>query len=343
MQRILVITAFILLHSVLFLSCSGEKMEAKNMEQIYKEEGVPVKTQIILARLFEAYLSYNAVLTGIEESNAYASIGDRVEKILVNVGDYVEKDQVLLTFPTDNPAAQYYQAKVAFENAQKTYERMQNLFKTGGISQQDLDNAQAGFDVAKANWDAVRQSVKVKAPISGYVTKINVRESDNVDVENELFTISRISKLKAKVWISEKEILDVKKGQLAMASWNAIEIKGKVVQVDMALNVMTQAFGAVVEFDNPNNLIKPGVTVEVKITAYQNSMALVVERKNVLTDQKQHYVYITHEGYAQRRIITLGRQQGLEAEAVQGLSNGDELIVEGQMLLSDGSKIRVVQ
>ena len=67
---------------------------------------------------------------------------------------------------------------------------MQQYFEAGGLSQQDFDNAEAAFRVAETDWDAVRQSVKVKAPIAGVLTRLNVRESDNVEEEDELFTVS---------------------------------------------------------------------------------------------------------------------------------------------------------
>lgn len=335
-------TLIIILIFALLFSCSKEQQESRNMEQIYKEEGVPVKTIAVELRLFETELSYHAVLSGIEESSAYAMVGDKVEKILVNVGDYVRKDQVLMSFPTDNPGAQYSQAKVAFDNAKTAYERVENLFKTGGISQQDLDNAKAGYDVATANWDAVQQSVKVRAPISGQVTKVNVRESDNVRRDDELFTISKTNKLKAKVWVAESEIQNVKKGLPAYAVWNDSTIQGKVVQVDLAMNQQVQAFGAVIEFDNPRNCVTCGVTADVVIKTYSNPNAMVVERKNILNDQEGSYVFVVNSGFAKKRYVTLGNQEGMNIEILEGLQQGDELIVEGQLLLDQDSKVKII-
>jgi len=341
MKQTISIVLIITISTFLF-SCAQEQVESRNMEQIYKEEGVPVKTVTVKPRIFETELSYHAVLSGIEESSAYAMVGDKVEKILVNVGDYVQKDKVLMTFPTDNPGAQYSQAKVAFDNAKTAYERVENLFNTGGISQQELDNAKAGYDVAAANWDAVQQSVQVRAPISGYVTKVNVRESDNVRRDAELFTISKTNKLKAKVWVSESEILQVKKGLPAQAVWNDSTIIGKVVQVDMAMNQQVQAFGAVIEFENRKNCVTCGVTADVIIKTYKNPNGFVVERKNILNDQEGSFVFVVNSGNAKKRPIKLGKQEGIEIEILEGLKQGDELIVEGQLLLEQDSKVKII-
>lgn len=340
-KRWLLFSGMILALIILY-ACNGNGEQAKSMEQIYKEEGVPVKTKLVQPQLFEKKLNYNAVLTGIEESTVSAKLADRVEKVLVNIGDYVTKDQVLITFPTDNPTAQYQQAKVAYDNAKSSFDRIKNLFDTGGISQQNYDNTRTQYEVAKANFEAVSQMVKVLAPMNGYVTGINVVESENVKKDEQLVTISRTDKLKSKVWISEKEISQVKVGLPALATWNDQVLHGKVVQVDMAINQNNQAFGAVLEFDNNGNGLYCGVTSEIQIITKQDAEAIVVNVKNILNSADGDYVFVNMNGQAERRLVVQGERQNLDVEIVKGLNPGDQLVVEGQLLLSDGSKLNII-
>ena len=329
--------------SVMLLSgCGSQQEEAKSMEQIYSEEGVQVRTEKVKLTGFEDKRSYNAALSGIEESSAYAVISDKIAKVHARVGDAVKKDEVIVSFPTDNPAAQYYQAKVSFENAAASYRRMEDLYATGGISQQELDNAKTAFWVAEANWDAVQQSVLVRAPISGVVTKVNVRESDNVREDEELFTVSRIDKLKAKIWVSDKDVRSFQRGLPASAAWRGTEISGRVVQVDMSVNKERQAFGVTVELDNPEKIPLTGVVAEVSVDLYSNPQAIVVERKNILKQNSRSYVFVADGGVAKKKFVTLGNVHGLDVEVVEGLAPGDELVIEGQMHLQDGAKIRII-
>ena len=247
---------------------------------------MPIRIKLVQPGRFTVERSYNAVLTGIEESSAYAKVGDKVEKIYVKVGDFVNKDQILVTFPTDNPNAQYFQAKVAYDNAKLAYERISNMYTTGGISKQQLDNAQAGFDVAAANWDAAQQTVIVKAPISGYVTGVDISETDNVKKEAALITISRMNKMKARVWISEKDAREVKSGMPAYAVWNDIRIDGRIEEIDMAINQQKQAFGAMLVFDNPGKISKFGITVDVFIKTYENTDAIIAEMKDLMKEER---------------------------------------------------------
>ena len=341
MKEVLALLLALTLSVMLLNGCGSQQEDARSMEQIYAEEGVPVKTEKIGLTNFADRQSYNAVLSGIEESSAYAMISDKIERVYAKVGDSVRKDDVIVSFPTDNPTAQYYQAKVSFENAAASYRRMEDLYATGGISQQELDNARTSYQVAQANWDAVQQSVLVRAPISGVLTKVNFRESDNVHPDDELFTISRIGELKAKIWVSDKDIRSFKKGLPAHATWNRVDISGKVVQVDMSVNQERQAFGVTVELENPDKIPLTGVVAVVSVDLHSNPQAVVTERKNVLKEGERTYVFVADGGAARKKFVVLGNSHGLDVEVAEGLAPGDELIVEGQMHLQDGAKIRI--
>jgi len=175
------------------------------------------------------------------------------------------------------------------------------------------------------------------------VTKVHVAETDNVDKEMPLVTIARTDKMKTALSISEKEIFDIKEGMPASAAWMGSEIEGKVTQVDMAMNPLTKSFRALVEFDNPGNLLKAGITVEIHITTSSKPNTIVVERKDLLKQEDKYFVFVVKDNKAEKRNVTVGKQQVLDIEILEGLNPGDEMVVEGQMLLENGSKVRIIR
>lgn len=335
--------AAVLIGLVLTAAGCGSDVETRNMEQIYADEGVPVTTKTVAPTLFSSFVVHKSVLTGVHESSAYAAVSDKIARVHYKVGDFVEKDAIVVSFPTDSPTAQYHQAKASYDNAKALYGRMESYYEAGGLSRQEFENAEASFEVAKANWDAIRQSVKVKAPISGIITRINVRESDNVRKDDELFAVSQVDRLKAKLWVSDKQIADIRKGVSASARWNGYTLEGSVVEVDMSMNQQHKAFGVVAEFENPGTLVKYGVTADIEIETYQNVNAIVVETKDILTDESGKSVFVAVDGVARKKPVSLGKSSGIEFEILSGLVEGDELITEGQMHLEDGKKIRLIE
>lgn len=334
---------FILLAALSLIGCSKEKENAKSMEQIYSENGVPVRVKEVKKGDYEINLSYNTILSGIHESVVYATYGDRVDKINVKIGEYVKKDRILLSFPTDNPSANYFQAKTAYENSKKTMERYENLFRTGGISQQTLDNIKTQFNVDQANWDAVKQGIDVKAPIGGYVTIINVRETENVKAKQALMTISNTDTLKAKLNVAEKDIDFIKKGTKVEAEWNGNKVSGKIVEVDLAMDPSSKSFSAYLEIPNAKGLLRAGVTAQITVSATSQSNVITLDRKNVVKHGDNYFSYVAKDGKAKEVSLTIGKDRGLFLEITGGINEGDMLITEGQMFLADGTKIKIIR
>ncbi|PID59004.1 MAG: efflux transporter periplasmic adaptor subunit [Ignavibacteriae bacterium] len=343
MKKLIGKILFLLILFTFITSCDEEKVESKNMEQIYKEEGIPVKVKEIDENSFSRDLSYNAVLSGIKESTVSAFIGGRIEKVNVKVGDFVKKDQVIFEFPEDSPSAQFYQAKVAYENSKTMYERYQKLFEVGGISAQNLDNVKTQYEVNKANWDNIQRLVKVLAPISGYVTQVAVKETDNVRKEALLAIIADLRKLKTSISVSEDEINDIKKGNIATAEWQGIKVKGKVTQVDMAMNPYTQSFNADIVFDNSARKMKAGVTADITIQSGSNKKIISVDRKNLIADGKEFFAFTLNNGIAKKVKLKVGKKSGVFVEVLEGLNIGDKIIIEGQMFLDDNTKVKIIK
>ena len=330
--------------SLLFIAgCSRNEIESKSMEQIYKEEGVPVKLQTVATKTFEKSLNYSGVLTGITQSSVYAAFGDEVEKVHVKVGDYVKKDQVLVTFPTDAPSAQYKQAKVAFKSIEKTYKRMKSLLEKGAISKQDFDNVETQYEVTKANWEIVRKMVQVNAPIAGYVTKVSINETDNVQAEAELVTIANTNKLKSRIFVTEKDYPKLEKDQTVMAVWNNMAITGKIIQIDLTKDMMHQGFGVMMEFDNPENKLPSGITAEMKIIIKRRENAIVIDKKYITVEGNNAYVFTESNGKAVEKSVVVGGRQEMCFEIQKGLNAGEKLIVQGHKMVKDGQKVNVLK
>ena len=324
------------------LGCARqEKAESKNMEQIYKEEGIPVEVQVMQPETFIKELSFNANLSGIRQSAAAAMIGGRIEKVNVKVGDYVTKDQVMFEFPEDAPAGQLVQAKSAFEMVEATYTRMQNLYEKGGISKQDLEGVETQYKVAEANLDAVMQMLKVRAPIDGNVIAVNVRETDGVQAEDVLAFVSQTNKMKARIWATEDEVCQIQTGQKATVTWNNVTLNGKVTEVAIAMDRGHNAFGVDLVFDNGRSLCKSGVIGEIAIQTYKNEKAFIITRSNVKKDVNGYFIYKVESEKATKTYVEIGQENG-GFEIVDGISQDEMVIVKGLNLVYDGAKVKIV-
>ncbi len=342
-NKIIVLIIFMTGTMLLLQSCgSKEQEEVKSMEQIREEEGVPVKVEILTYKPFVKELSFISKLQGIKEATKGAIIGGKIEKINARVGDAVKKDQVIVEFDLSNPGSMYEQAKAAYENSMKTYERMKSLLEAGETAQANFDAVEAKYLVDKRNFETQKQMVHIEAPFGGTIVDIKVNEGDNVKNDVYLFTVAQLNRMRTKIWVSEKEISLLKKGMVAITEFNGVKYYGKITEISLSADPYKQAFYAQVEFDNPKRELKSGVTLDIKIRVYENPKALIIPRNLVMNDDKGSYVFIANNSNAEKRYVHNGSDSGIYYEISSGLNEGDKLIVQGQALVEDGIKIKVI-
>jgi len=334
---------YILFVMFALLSCTGEKKEeAKSMEQLQKEEGIPVKIQKVSEQNFVKYLTFFGKFRGSKETTIGAMIGGRIEKILVRPGSYVKKDQVIIEFPEDSPASQYQQAQSAYEMSKKTYERMKSLYSKGEIAQAQFDGAETKYLVDKRNFETMKDMLKLDAPYDGTITEFMVHEGDNVKAKTALFTIAQLNKMKIRVWISDSERMQIKKGMPVLATATGSTFKGKVSDISLSVDPFKQSFYADLEFDNRNRKILSGTTADIKIITYENGKAITVPRNIVRRESDQSFIFIADGKKAVKKTISLSNESGVLYEIGSGLQVGDLLIIKGSARLLDGTKINVV-
>jgi membrane fusion protein, multidrug efflux system len=334
----------ILFSSLLFLSCQKEETTSfKNMEKVYEEQGIPVKVRTVGIQDFSTYLTFTSSLKGIKESTGSSLLSDTVEEILVEVGDYVEKDQVIIRFPKNNPAVNYYQAEAGFKAAEQAFRRIENLYKSNGVSRQSYDDVKTQYDVQMANWETVNDMIDVKAPISGYITRINVQTSENVHPGDGLFTVSNFDTLTSVAWVADHEIRLIKKGQRASCEWEGLTLIGEVTQVDLAKDMNKKAFAVHVQFSNGEHAVPSGVTADINIETSLSQDSIVVHRKEMLNNQNAWYVYVNNDGFAKQKFVEPGLRQGMYYQISEGLEAEEIIITEGLSLIRNNSRLQVIE
>lgn len=344
MKSLLMAAVVTVIAALTIVSCGkDEQVESKSMQQIQAEQGVPVSVETVEYKPFQKYLGFFSQLYGIKQTTRGAMIGGRIDKVNARVGEAVKKDQIIVRFPEDSPSLSFEQAKSAYENSKKTYDRMKVLLESGETSQANYDGAETQYLVNKRNYESMKQMLFLEAPYDGVITEIMVNEGDNIKSNDPVFTIAQLSKMRAKVWASETEVKTIKVGMTALAVINDKEYKGRVDEIAVGIDPYKQAFYAEVEFDNGDRSLKSGVTADIRLLTYENKKAVVIQRNLISKDDKGGYVFVLNNSQAQKRYIKSGNENGLYLEIIEGLTSGDKLIVKGASQLVDGTKVNVIQ
>ena len=331
---------------MLFFGCSGGKdEEVVRIKDVQLKEGIPVEVSKISRETLVISKRYSGTLRGKEEAMVSAPIGGNIEKILVKIGQYVNKNDVIAQYREDASASQYIQAKAAFDNSIENLKRLESLFETGAISQQNLDNARTGHAVTKANYAAATKQIFVIAPISGYVGDIFLNEGDGVGPEAPILTITDLKDLTMEIDIPQSDIANIsKETTVKIFPTNGYEkaFEGEISRISLTASPMTRNFQVDIAIANPEKMLRSGVIAEVELNLVEKEETVYIQRENIIVQNDEEFVYVVEKGNAKLRKIKTGLQSGLVVEVLEGLNPIDVLVVSGQTLLTDGAKVKII-
>lgn len=340
------LTLLILSISLLaMVGCGGKKDEgvkSENIEQIHAREGIPVKIETLKTDDYSQSLSFPGKIKGLKESTVTSSIAGRIESIVKDVNDKVKADDVIITVPTNVPASQFAQAKEAHDLAENTYNRMLNLLESGAISQQDLDQVKVQYEVAKSNFESISKILNVESPISGIVSIMYAEVGEVITPGQKLFQVVDTSCYRARIYVPESQIRNIKKGQKATAKWSDITLNGKVDKVSSAIDLETNAFIVDILFSNKHEDVKIGVTADIKIEVYTTN-SIAIESQYVVSDNGKNYVFVQNGDKAQRKEVQITRSLNGKVEIASGVNEGDILITQGAHYVADNSLIKIIK
>lgn len=357
------ILAVLFLFFVLF-SCRPPSQGEEPEEEAFG--AAPVKVFKVKKQRISEKLLYTGTIEAWKKTNITPDIGGKIARIHVEEGDRVKNGQLLAELDTRATRLQLRQAEAAlavaeanYKDAERNKERMDRLLKEKAVSEQQYEKIKLAFEAAeaqlrqaKASLDLAQHSLDVslmKAPFSGVIASKNAEVGDVINPmmggfspASGVLTLMDFSRVKIEIDASHQDIVLIEKGQSALLRVTAFPeriFQGKVTLVNLTADPLTKKFKVEISVDNPDLVLRPNTFGEVTLEVSTHENVLVIPQKAVL---EQKYVFVVREdNIAERKEITLGLQNSDRIEVVQGLKEGDLVVVEGNYGLEDGAKLDI--
>jgi membrane fusion protein, multidrug efflux system len=357
------------------LVSSGAKKDLR------KERVISVGTMMSVRKDLDVRLFYTADIQPYQQVNIFSRVDGYISKIYVDKGDYVKADQLLVEVDHTDYVHSVNRAKADLEaaranvvsqeatirNAKLNLDRMRTLIQNQFVSQQDLDNAQASYDVAVAQIESLRAQVHqmevalqqaetnltysyIRAPFAGSISVRNLDAGAFVSgstaststLSRGILVLQDITTLRVLVDVVEKDVPLLKVGQRADLTTDAYPgrvFTGKVTRIVQALNPSTRTMSVEVGVSNPDNALKGGMFARVELLVGVHANAQQIPIDAVTRLEADQYVYVVQDGKARKVPVGLGiRSNGL-IEITKGLTGIEPVIVSGKDLVTDGVKV----
>ena len=328
----------------------------------------PVKVFQVRRERITEKITYTGTLEAWTKINITPEVGGKIARILVQEGDRVAQGQLLAELETQSIRLQLKQAEAGVAVAEASHadalrnkERMDRLIKENAVSEMQREKIQLGYDAAAAQLEQARAGLNLarhaldvsimRAPIAGVVASKNAEVGDVINPmmggfgggAGGVLTLMDYSRVKIAVAVSSEDIGRIRKGQeavLRVGSLPGRDFRGAVRVVNLIADPQNKKFGVEVVIDNPDAALRPGTFGDLVFEVRSHENALVVPQLAVLENT---YVFVAEGGKAVKKNVVLGLQNTTMVEVLDGLAEGDAVVVEGNFGLEEGAAVQVLE
>lgn len=311
------------------------------------------------------------------ESKIGPKISGTLSSVHVDEGHEVRDGQVLAELEQENiliarrqceasvtvAEAQLKEAEVQERNLRKEKERLANLYEKKVISRQRYDDIETAHSMAVTRLEVLRAQIvscqenlamaeqklrdsTILAPFSGIIVKrlVNPGEYITTMPPTVLFVIMNIDKVRTEVGLPEMHLARVAIGnpvEITVDTYPGVRFSGKVSTINPLVDPVSRAFTVKIEIPNRSHRLKAGMFARVKLYPRIHKNSLIVPFKSVVRTGGETAVYVLNGDRVSLRPVTVGITDEREIEVIDGLKQGEEIIIEGHYGMGDNTRVQV--
>jgi RND family efflux transporter MFP subunit len=247
-------------------------------------------------------------------------------------------------------------ARVRVDLATKEAARAQRLYERKAFSERQMQAAEADLRAAKAQLDAAvkrlealenpgaaertragvgsaNASYTIRAPLSGYVTKVNKSIGEQVAAGEAIVEISNLDTVWIEAPIFEKDLSRLAGNVSATFTTPAYpdqEFKGTVVDIGAVIDEQTRATKVIFQLPNDGRALRLGMQANVRLDAGEQVTAMMIPKEAVLEHEGKKIVYVLLSGEEfERREVTIGDELSGKVAVLSGLNKGERVVTQG--------------
>ena len=356
MRKSIIVIAVV---AMMVFGCAKSSKNKSNKRFIQEEKPVSVIVEEVAKRDLPEYISVTGRLEGIDDISLMSETNGKVIEIYKNLGDWIEKGEQLGRIDNEDIKNQVLQmealllsAEANLQTAEMQVLSSEELYKTESISEMEYIGAKSSYKAAQANYLGAEASLKIQqrqlanstftSPIAGYIANLDLEVGQMVGAGTHIASIVNIKKMIIKTGVSSKDIIKIKKNQIADLELEDLgkKYKGRVSGVGLKPINNSANYPIEIVLDNKDKEILPGMIVQGKILSKLNKQVIYISQDNIIERYDEKIVFvIKSDGKVEKRNLKLGKKLNEYVIVKSGLNEGEKLVVQGYDNLSETSKV----
>ncbi len=322
--------------------------EEQQVDRRFGGGAVQVRTAAAGTQDFSDVIEALGTAQANESVTLTSRVADTVEKVNFEDGMTVEEGAILVELINSEEVAQLTEAEANVRQAEQQYDRVVELVQRGNASQASLDTAVRARQEAKSRLavaEARMADKVVRAPFAGILGFRTVSPGTLVTPGTAITTLDDISIIKLDFSVPETLIEAVRIGQeiqTKAATFQGRLFTGTVKTISSRVDPVTRAVTVRAELPNPDGLIRPGMLMTVDLISNRRVALAVPESALVPVADNQFVFRVVGDNRVEQITVATGGRKPGWVEILQGLNQGDQVVVSGTFRLRPGVEIDIL-
>ena len=309
----------------------------------------------IKEKVFNSYMEAQANLKTRKNVLILPEFQGTLEQIFVYEGQYVQKGKLLAEINDSGLKEQLEQLTIQANFAKENFERTERLWNNNIGSEIQFLKSKTDFESSQKMVEQMKDRLaktKIYAPFDGEVDEIISNQGSNlIPGVSQILRLVNLDKIYAEASVSEKYISFIEEGTEAIVQVPLLgkEIKSQIIQTGNFINPSNRTFRVEVPVENIDNKIKQNLDAKIKINIYSKKDAVVIPLRIVREDASgRNFVYVMNQDIKEgvyvttKTFISLGNKNNTDVEVTEGLKIGDMLVLEGDSIVEDSQRVKLI-
>ncbi|TNI48248.1 efflux RND transporter periplasmic adaptor subunit [Aeromonas veronii] len=360
-MAIMLLIAIALFGSVIGFNLFKQKMIAQYMANRPEPE-FPVTAMVTKAQDWVPTIEAIGFIEPNQGVTLSTELAGTIDAITFESGKPVKADQLLLSLDSTVERANLRASQAKLPAAKAKFDRFQNLYKTSSISKEQLDEAEAAYRSLEADIESLKATIarrEVRAPFSGVVGLRNVFLGQYLQPGTDIVRLEDTSVMRLRFTVPQTDISKIKLGQTIKINVDAYpqtQFDGHITAIEPAVNFQSGLIQVQADIPNNDGQLRSGMfarasiilpTVKDQIVIPQSAISFTLYGQNVYvlkegeeTDKEGNKVKVVR---AKQVVVKAGERRGNDVHVLSGIQAGDQIVLSGQVRLSNDTKVHVVE
>jgi membrane fusion protein (multidrug efflux system) len=307
---------------------------------------------VIVAPAVTVEFPYRLEALGTAQANESVELTSKISEVVTAIrfeeGQDVEAGRVLVELHNAEALANVSEARAQLADARTQYQRAQNLLEKRAVPESEVERLAAQLDAADARLLAAQARLAdtvIKAPFSGRVGLRRISVGALLTPGTLITTLDDVGTVKVDFAVPETHLAPLRPGLQIVARSVAYpdrEFAGTVSSIDTRIDPVTRSVMIRALVPNPERLLKPGMFLNVEVV-HRERRSLMLPEQAIVPEREDQYVFVVVAGdTTQKRRVVTGRRRPGQVEIVDGVREGELVVIEGVQKIDEGTRVRIL-